>query len=184
MGRRRREMPGGRIGRCNDKRRPHLQRRSGAGRMWASVRLRKQRRAFTMEIMSTKTVVYKSIKSTGGVKYPTKKDLARGATLILLVSCGTWGSWVSETLGVRNPGCPKPSGDHGCPKPSGDHGCPKPRAYFDPSGLMRYMGIMGVRNPGCPKPWVSETLWGSWVSETLTTGSPRPRCQRATITGF
>ena len=57
------------------------------------------------------------------------------------------------------------------------------RRYFDPSGLMRYMGIMAVRNPGCPKPlgvrnpWVSETrnplgVRNPWVSETP--GCPKP----------
>jgi hypothetical protein len=49
--------PAGRIGRCSDRRRPYLQRRCGAGRMWAPVRLLKQRRAFTTEVMSTITVM-------------------------------------------------------------------------------------------------------------------------------
>jgi hypothetical protein len=52
------------------------------------------------EIMSTMTVLVKSIKSTCRVKYPTEKDHMRGATLILLVSRGSWGSWVSEPPGI------------------------------------------------------------------------------------
>jgi hypothetical protein len=92
--------PAGRIGRCSDRRRLYLQRRCGAGRMWASVRLLKQRRAFMTEIMSTETVLVKSIKSTCHVKHLMEKDHPRRATLILLVSRGSRGSWVSEPLGV------------------------------------------------------------------------------------
>ena len=92
--------PAGRIGRCSDRRRPYLQRRSGAGRMWASVTLLKQRRAFMTEIMSTTTVLVKSIKSTCRVKFPTEKDHPRGAISILLVSRGSRGSRVSGPLGV------------------------------------------------------------------------------------
>jgi hypothetical protein len=60
-------------------------------RMWASVKLLKQRRALITEIVSTITVLVKSIKSTRRVKYPVEKDHMRGATLILLVSRGSWG---------------------------------------------------------------------------------------------
>ena len=42
------------------------------------------------EIMSTMTVLVKSIKSTCRVKYATEKDHPRGASLILLVSRGSW----------------------------------------------------------------------------------------------
>jgi hypothetical protein len=59
--------------------------------MWASVRLRKQRRAFVTEIMSTMTVLVKSIKSTCRVKYPTEKDRTRGANLNLQVTRESWG---------------------------------------------------------------------------------------------
>ena len=75
----RHRRPAGRSGRCSDKRRPSLQRRSGPGRMWASMRLRKQRRAFPVEFVSTTTVMDKSTKSPFRVKYPTKKDRPRGA---------------------------------------------------------------------------------------------------------
>jgi hypothetical protein len=75
------------------------------GRMWASVTLMKQRRAFMTEIMSTTTVLVKSIKSTCRVKFPTEKDHTRGAISILLVSRGSRGSWVSGPLGVRTSGC-------------------------------------------------------------------------------
>ena len=47
--------------------------------------------------MSTMTVMDKSIKSSGRVKYPTEKDRPRGAGLNLVVSRGTW---VSESLRV------------------------------------------------------------------------------------
>jgi hypothetical protein len=48
------------------------------------------------EIMSTMTVLVKSIKSTCRVKHLMEKDHPRGATLILLVSWGSRRSWVSE----------------------------------------------------------------------------------------
>jgi hypothetical protein len=113
--------PAGRIGRCSDRRRLYLQRRSGAGRMWASVRLLKQRRAFMTEIMSTMTVLVKSIKSTCRVKFPTEKDHPRGAISILLVSRGSRGSgcldlWVSGPLR----GCLDLFWSHGDHE---DHGC-------------------------------------------------------------
>ena len=71
--------------------------------MWASVRLLKQWRAFTTEIVSTITVVYTSAKTACRVKYPTKKDLARRATLILLVSCGTWESEILVRKALLTP---------------------------------------------------------------------------------
>jgi hypothetical protein len=74
-----------------------MKRRDLERKLWASVRLLKQRRAFTTEIMFTITLMDKSTKSTCRVKYPTEKDYPRGATLILLVSRG---SRVSETPGV------------------------------------------------------------------------------------
>jgi hypothetical protein len=59
------------------------------------VTLLKQRRAFTNEIMSAITVMDKSTKSACRVKHLMEKDHPRGATLILLVSRGSRGSWVS-----------------------------------------------------------------------------------------
>jgi hypothetical protein len=61
----------------------------GAGRMSASVRLLKQRRAFMTETMSTETVLVKSIKSTCRVKYPTEKVHIGDANLKLLASPGS-----------------------------------------------------------------------------------------------
>ena len=66
------------------------QRRSGAGRMWASMRLRKQRRAFATECVSTITVVDTSTKSPYRVKYLTKRHRPRGAVLDLRVPLKTW----------------------------------------------------------------------------------------------
>jgi hypothetical protein len=95
----------GRIGRRSDRRRPYLQGQCGAGRMWASVRLLKQRRAFTTEIVSAITVMDKSTKSACRVKHLMEKDHPRVATLILLVSRGSRGSRVSGPLGVWTSQC-------------------------------------------------------------------------------
>ena len=43
-------------------------------------------------------------------------------TAQFLTATDTWGSWVSETLGVRNPGCPKPLGIMGVRNPAETHG--------------------------------------------------------------
>jgi hypothetical protein len=59
------------------------------------VTLLKQQRAFMTEIMSTMTVLIKSIKSTSSFKFPMEKDPARDANLSLQISRG---SWVSEIL--------------------------------------------------------------------------------------
>jgi hypothetical protein len=138
--------PAGRIGRCSDRRRPYLQRRSGAGRMWASVTLLKQRRAFMTEIMSTTTVLVKSIKSTCRVKFATEKDHRRGAISILLVSRGSRGSWASgppRIMGVWTSGCL-------------DLWVSGPRG---PLGVWIFVGVwtsLGV--------WIFVGVWTSWVS--------------------
>jgi hypothetical protein len=69
--------------------------------MWASVRLLKQRRAFMTEIMSTETVLVKSIQSTCRVKYATEKDHMGDANLKHPASPGSGdrgGSRVSELV--------------------------------------------------------------------------------------
>ena len=57
--------------------------------MWASVTLLKQRRAFMTKIMSTETVLVKSIQSTCRVKYATEKDHMGDANLKLPASPGS-----------------------------------------------------------------------------------------------
>ena len=111
------------------------------------------------EIMSTTTVLVKSIKSTCRVKFPTEKDHPRGAISILLVSRGSRGSWVSGPLDVWIFVGVWTSEDHGGSWVSGplseDHGC------------LDLWTSVGVWTSGCLDlvgVWTSGAFWSFWES--------------------